>query len=87
MNAHEQSLCRAKDGAAYLNLGRVLAQRCLESGIAYVRCDMKSLECEKINLLLAEMEKGGVALEEPERYIHAAPWDRYRYQKPWEIED
>ncbi|XP_043276598.1 39S ribosomal protein L18, mitochondrial [Venturia canescens] len=85
--ALKKQLYKTKDGAAYLNLGRVLAQRCLESGIPYVRCDLKASECEKIQLLLSEVQKGGVALEEPDRYIHAAPWDWKREQKPWEVND
>lgn len=75
------------DSAAYINLGRVIAQRCLESGILYVRSDIDPGTCEKLKLLITEMEKGGVALSEPSRYIHAAPWDWKRYQKPWEVQE
>lgn len=79
--------CRTQDSAAYLNLGRILAQRCLESGIIFVHNTIQSENCEKINLALAELSKGGVSLTEPLRYKNPASWDLMRMEKPWEVEE
>jgi len=37
------------DTSAYINLARVFAQRCLESGISEVRCDLKPLPGGKVS--------------------------------------
>ncbi|XP_008559585.1 39S ribosomal protein L18, mitochondrial [Microplitis demolitor] len=81
----KKRLYRCQDSAAYINLGRILAQRCLESGILFIHADPELPECEKTNLALQELIKEGITLNEPLRYIHPNPWDLQRPEKPWEI--
>ncbi|KAK0181061.1 hypothetical protein PV327_003378 [Microctonus hyperodae] len=83
----KKQLYRAQDSAAYLNLGRILAQRCLESGIMFVHNQLESENCEKINLALTELTKSGISLTEPPRYHHPASSCLYRPEKPWEVEE
>ncbi|KFQ42826.1 hypothetical protein N333_03613, partial [Nestor notabilis] len=69
--AIKKHLYSPKGVAACRNLGRVMAQRCLEAGINFVnfkavipweyRCDSASTEFEKA------MQEGGVILREPRR--------------------
>lgn len=73
------------DSAAYLNLGKILAQRCLESGILFVHNDPKQIQCGKFNLIVQELEKSGIILTEPSRFKKANPWDQLRPEKPWEV--
>ncbi|KAH0556502.1 39S ribosomal protein L18, mitochondrial [Cotesia glomerata] len=83
----KKRLYRCQDSAAYINLGRVLAQRCLESGILFVHADPDLPDCEKTNLALQQLINEGISLSEPLRYIHPNPWDINRPEKPWEIHE
>lgn len=80
-----QIIYRLQDSAAYLNLGRILAQRCIESGILFVHNDPKQIQCNKYNLILQELGKNGIILTEPPRFKKANPWDLERPDKPWEV--
>ncbi|XP_014481326.1 PREDICTED: 39S ribosomal protein L18, mitochondrial [Dinoponera quadriceps] len=84
--ALKKQLYRCTDGAAYINTGRMLAQRCLESGIYEMEVD-KSLSGEKFDLLVKEMENGGIILKEPPRYVYPKFWCNKRPEKPWEIHE
>lgn len=83
--ALRKQLYSIKDTSAYINLGRVFAQRCLESGISEIYCDIKPVEGGKVDRFLKEVVNGGIKLEEPETYKKPSPWDRYRPEKPWEV--
>lgn len=84
--ALKEQLYKANDSCAYINLGRVLAQRCLESGLWEIQSFIKpSIQDGKVDLFLKALEDGGVCLKESEQYKHPAPWDKLRPEKPWEI--
>lgn len=67
-------------------MGKLLAQRCLESGISAVHCDVDTTNSKKYATLLLELQKGGVTLEEPPTYKKENPWDLTRMIKPWTID-
>ncbi|XP_046819991.1 39S ribosomal protein L18, mitochondrial [Vespa crabro] len=83
--ALKKLLYRKYDSMAYVALGQVLAQRCLESGI----CEIYHNESitNKISLLLKELEKNNIILHESDRYIHPFPWSLFRPEKPWETHE
>ncbi|KAJ0173254.1 hypothetical protein K1T71_011430 [Dendrolimus kikuchii] len=83
--ALQKQLYSIKDTCAYINLGKVFAQRCLESGITEVFCDIKRVEGGKVEKLLNEITNAGIKLQEPEVYKKPNPWDQFRPEKPWEI--
>ncbi|CAB0041076.1 unnamed protein product [Trichogramma brassicae] len=85
--ALKKQLYKTNDISAYSNVGRVLAQKCLEAGITSVYCDIDEESSQKFAAFIAEMKKGGVALEEPPQYTHAYPWDAKRMVKPWTLEN
>ncbi|XP_076282418.1 mitochondrial ribosomal protein L18 isoform X1 [Lasioglossum baleicum] len=80
---HKQ-LYRGSDVSAYINLGRVLAQRCLECGILEIYHNEETVSGEKEKLLMEELVKGGISLTEPARYRHFTHAARYRDEKTWE---
>lgn len=77
-------LYRPTDTSAYINLGRVLAQRCLQSGICELQVEPGLIRTKKITFLLEEVAKAGIILEEGERYVHPTPWHYERPDKAWE---
>ncbi|XP_021195769.2 large ribosomal subunit protein uL18m [Helicoverpa armigera] len=83
--ALRKQLYSIKDTSAYINLGKVFAQRCIESGITEMYCDIQPTEGGKVDRFLKEVVNGGVKLEEPEVYKKPYPWDRERPEKPWEV--
>lgn len=46
-----------------------------------------ALTGNKGELLIKEMEKGNIILSEPSLYKYPNSWDRYRPEKPWEINE
>ncbi|KAK2585173.1 hypothetical protein KPH14_008672 [Odynerus spinipes] len=80
--ALKKYLYRSYDSMAYIAVGKVLAQRCLESGICEIYYSGKPVD--KTSLLLGELEKNNIILQEPSRYIHPYPWSLFRPEKPWE---
>jgi len=62
-------LYSTKDASAVAAVGKVLARRCLESGITevYSAYTTEDRQKEKISLFLTALEKGGVSLTEPEQ--------------------
>ncbi|XP_072163390.1 large ribosomal subunit protein uL18m-like [Diadema setosum] len=69
--AIKQHLYSTSDVVASLNLGRVLAQRCLESGISYVHLNMEKerQEQEAIKAFLDALTDGGLLLYEPKTIV------------------
>ncbi|KAL6266432.1 hypothetical protein P5V15_003282 [Pogonomyrmex californicus] len=85
--ALKRQLYRYTDGSAYVNVGRVLAQRCLEAGICEMKVDDTVLVGNKCELLIQELEKGNIILTEPPIYRYPNAWDRDWPEKPWEIHE
>uniref|UniRef100_A0A0A9X8W3 Large ribosomal subunit protein uL18m n=1 Tax=Lygus hesperus TaxID=30085 RepID=A0A0A9X8W3_LYGHE len=86
--AIKKHLFSSIDRSAYVNLGRILAHRCLQSGITEMICDHQPPKEEpktNVEAFLVEMLNGGVSLEEPERYVNPKPSDVFRPEKPWTI--
>ncbi|XP_034941949.1 39S ribosomal protein L18, mitochondrial [Chelonus insularis] len=81
----KKRLYRCTDTSTYLNLGRILAKRCIESGIHFLYVDPKLNQCEKLTAALNQIEEGGIVLEEPSRYVKPNRWDNLRPEKPWEV--
>lgn len=84
--ALKEQLYRTNDTSAYINLGRVLAQRCLESGLIEIQNFIEpTIKDGKVASFLKAVEDGGVCLQEPEQYKNPAPCEKYRPEKPWEV--
>nr|CAD7457577.1 unnamed protein product [Timema tahoe] len=73
------------DMAAYQSLARVFSQRCLESGITEVYCNMEAKPGSKVASFLSGVEQGGVVLSEPGRFRPHRPWNLNKPEKPWEV--
>ncbi|XP_038074324.1 39S ribosomal protein L18, mitochondrial-like [Patiria miniata] len=65
--AIKKHLYSTADVAAAENIGHILAQRCLESGISYVHCniDAKTKSFERVDVFLKALQNGGLVLSEP----------------------
>lgn len=64
--AIKKQLYKTSDFSAYVNLARVFAQRCLESGIIEMRCDMiNPQEGTKVEAFLNTLKDNGILLKEP----------------------
>lgn len=85
--ALRKQLYSPTDTCAYITLGKVLAQRCLESGISEMFCDIEATKGGKVDMFLNEVVSGGVRLEEPDIYKKPQPWDRLRPEKPWDVHE
>lgn len=83
--ALKKQLYSILDTCAYLNLGRVFAQRCLESGITEMYCNIKPKEGGKVQKFLDEVVNAGIRLEEADVYKKPNSWDQFRPEKPWEV--
>lgn len=84
--ALKEQLYKTNDTAAYVNLGRVLAQRCLESGFFEIQNFIEpATKGGKVDLFLKALEDGGVCLQEPEQYKNPGPCEKLRPEKPWEV--
>lgn len=76
------------DVSAYINVGRILAQRCLQCGITEIYCDIvPPNEDGKVAQFLKVVESSGIKLTEPSQYKKPYPWDQKRPEKPWEINE
>ncbi|KYM88506.1 39S ribosomal protein L18, mitochondrial [Atta colombica] len=84
--ALKKQLYRTTDSSAYINIGRVLAQRCLEAGICEMEVDA-ALTGDKCELLIKELEKNNIVLTESQVYKYPNSWDSFRPEKPWEIHE
>lgn len=87
--ALKKQLYKTTDVATFMNLGRVLAQRCLECGITSMYYNTEDEETsQKVKNLLNEIQLGGVSLTEPKAYKHPYPWKKpVRPIKPWTLVD
>ncbi|CAH1997925.1 unnamed protein product [Acanthoscelides obtectus] len=84
--AIKKQLYKTKDTSAYVNLGRVLADRCLQCGLLEIGCFIQPASPDqKVAQFLKAVEDGGVSLKEPEQYKAPRPSDPYRPEKPWEV--
>ncbi|RZC40982.1 39S ribosomal protein L18, mitochondrial [Asbolus verrucosus] len=84
--ALKKQLYKCRDTSAYYNLGRVLAERCLKSGLTEICCDIVPHRPDgKVAQFVEALQKGGVTLQEPPQFKPARPWDQHRYEKPWEV--
>ncbi|XP_011876794.1 PREDICTED: 39S ribosomal protein L18, mitochondrial [Vollenhovia emeryi] len=84
--ALKRQLYRCGDISAYINVGRVLARRCLEAGICEMKVDPE-LTGDKCELLLEELRKGNIILSEPLVYRFPTCWSKHWPEKPWEIHE
>ncbi|VVC29595.1 Hypothetical protein CINCED_3A011098 [Cinara cedri] len=82
--AIRKQLYSTLDKVAYTTIGKVLAQRCLESGISEMMNTYEAIPGSKFEALLSNILEGGVRLEEYPRYKLPNPWDIERPEKPWE---
>uniref|UniRef100_A0A0A1WNG8 Large ribosomal subunit protein uL18m n=1 Tax=Zeugodacus cucurbitae TaxID=28588 RepID=A0A0A1WNG8_ZEUCU len=83
--AIKKHLYKTTDTPAFVNLARVLAMRCLQSGITEMACNIDAVAGGKVEKFLKTLEENGVRLQEPERYVAPLPWDAVRNEKPWEV--
>lgn len=81
----KQQLYKTNDTSAFVNLGRVLAQRCLQAGITEMTCNVQAVSGSKLDKLLKVVQESGISFEEPTRLPNSQPWDAYRHEKPWEV--
>ncbi|XP_031776183.1 39S ribosomal protein L18, mitochondrial [Apis florea] len=80
----KKQLFSTQDATAFKFVGRVLAQRCLESGISEIYVSDSIVTGNKIQLLLDTLSECGICLKEPERYKVPKPGILVRPEKPWE---
>ncbi|XP_029043262.2 39S ribosomal protein L18, mitochondrial [Osmia bicornis bicornis] len=80
-----KQLYNTKDIIAYKYVGRVLAQRCLESGICEMYFDGSEIIASKVQTLINELTENGISLQEPPRYYHPKATDPDRPERPWQF--
>ncbi|XP_067634298.1 large ribosomal subunit protein uL18m [Eurosta solidaginis] len=83
--AIKKHLYKTKDTSAFVNLARVFAMRCLQSGITEIACNVEAIAGSKVDKFLKTLEENGIRLQEPERYSAPHPWDPERPEKPWDV--
>ncbi|KAF5294349.1 hypothetical protein FQR65_LT10802 [Abscondita terminalis] len=84
--AIKKQLYKTTDTSAYINLARVFAQRCIESGLTEFLCDLQPVnENGKVAQFLKTLKESGLKLSEPEQLKTVYPWTRERPEKPWKI--
>lgn len=64
---------------------QVFAQRCLESGLTEMFCNINATPNGKLEKFLKTLESEGVRLEEADQYKPDRPWNLDRPEKPWEV--
>jgi len=89
--AIKRHLYSSNDVSAYENIGRVLAHRCLQSGIIEIHTDLsvEGESSEKITAFIKALESGGVKTEEQD-VIHEHffyPWSKVKPGTPWEVKE
>lgn len=80
-------LYSATDTSAYINLAKVFAERCLETGITSCHCDIDAVEGSKLELFLKTLEREGVELKEPAVYNPNHIWHKVPEKKPWLVDE
>lgn len=84
--AIKKQLFKPNDISAFTNLGRVFAQRCLESGFFEMFSNVKGPEGGKVSAFVQELKKAGIVLYEQDKKKPKAGYSRYvgRSTKPYE---
>ncbi|CAB0008457.1 unnamed protein product [Nesidiocoris tenuis] len=88
--AIKKHLFSTVDRCAHINLARVLALRCLQSGITEMICDHAPPEGpprSNMDAFLAVLVENGVSLTEPDQYKNPRPSEAQRPEKPWTLHD
>ncbi|XP_077298510.1 mitochondrial ribosomal protein L18 [Arctopsyche grandis] len=85
--AIKKQLYRYADTCAHINLGRILARRCLQFGIIEMRCDIKPIAGGKVEKFLQHLENGGVRLKEEKQIKKEHPLKMTRNEKPWLVHE
>lgn len=62
--AIKKQLFKTSDTSAYINLGKVFAQRCLESGFIEMKHDLKPMRGGKVSQMLMTLRENGLVLRE-----------------------
>lgn len=83
--AIKKQLFKTKDTTAFINLARVFAHRCQQSGITEMLCNIDAVPGGKLEKFLKTVEESGISLKEAPRYVHPKAWDADRPEKPWSI--
>lgn len=83
--AIKQHLFKGNDTAAFINLAKIFAIRCIEAGLTEMRCDLQPKPDGKVDKFLRTLEDSGIRLHEADRIKPIQPWDMYRPEKPWEV--
>lgn len=65
--AIKKQLYKTADTSAYVNLARIFAQRCLQSGFIEMRSDLNATKGGKLEKFLNELKGNGLSLTEPPR--------------------
>jgi len=89
--AIKKHLYSTNDVSAYENVGRILAHRCLQSGISEIHTDLtvEGESSEKIRYFMEALKSGGIETEEPD-VIHEHyffPWSKRKTGLPWEVNE
>lgn len=72
--ALRKHLYSAHDVCAAESVGRVIARRCLESGILHVHISLGETSSDKVKAFSKALEEEGLSLEEPSRIYPMRPW-------------
>lgn len=83
--AIKKQLFKTADTSAYTNLGRVFAQRCVESGFFEMTCSLEPAEGTKASEFLKALTEGGLVLKEPTRVRQQVSVNHFvgRKEKPY----
>jgi len=93
--AVRKQLYNLTDLAAIQAVAKIIAQRCLETGVSEVYLDVNKTEKEKDKMqkFIQIIEDSGLSLSEPEEYKHYNPHKDNLYEmkpqqvKPWTVPD
>ena len=90
--AVKKQLFKTSDTSAYLNLAKVFAQRCLESGFIEMTCDLRPAEGGKVSGFLNTVKESGLILIEPPGILPQISVNKFvgRREKPhgdWEVHE
>ncbi|XP_065207834.1 large ribosomal subunit protein uL18m-like isoform X2 [Planococcus citri] len=75
------------DKSAYVNVGRIFARRCLESGLTEMANLYEPIPGGKLELLIKEVQAGGVSLSEPPRLIYEDTFTKVKPERPWDVHE
>lgn len=75
------------DKAAYTNVGKIFARRCLESGLTEMVHYHEPTPGGKLELLMKEIKAGGVTLSEPPRLEYENQFTKEKPERPWDVHE